>query len=144
MSGFFLPPPYYLARRHVTRINLIIPLLGAHRHLVTYGSFNPIHRFAMFWANPPPALPEEVFNLIVIQYPALSASRARPCRHPDLLENHEAGEHMQPATSGQQPAVRHPGDNSSSLRSARTNAQHRASILAGLSLTPHECLPLSR
>ena len=98
--------------------------------------FNPIHPFAMLWANQPPALPEEVFNLIVIQYPALSASRARPCRHPDLLENHEAGEHMQPATSGQRPAVRHPGDNSSSLCSTRTNAHRPPSNVAGTSLTP--------
>ena len=90
----------------------------------------------MPWANPPPALPEELFNFIVIQYPALSESSARPCRHPVRLENHDAGEHMQPATSGQRSANRHPGDNSSSLCSTHTNAHRRTSILAGLSLTP--------
>ena len=90
----------------------------------------------MPWANQSSALPEELFNFIVIQYPALSASPAKACRHTIRLEDHDAGEHMQPATSGQRPAVRHSGDNSSSLCSARTNAQHRTSILAKLSLTP--------
>jgi hypothetical protein len=75
-------------------------------------------------------------NFPLIQYPAMLTSTARACRHPLRLENHDTGERMQPATSWQCPAVRHSGDNSSSLCSTRTNAHRPPSNVAGTSLTP--------